>query len=231
MARCTRKGARGRKMSSKRRLKALILDYDGVIVESMGPQEEAWRDAAREVGVSSQVEEGLVANLYSGHSGDRMFEDLGLPAEVRRNLRTAKDRRWELECAKVPLFSGAAEAIRRLARLCSIGIATTANRRHVYEMLTRNGIQNYIASIATDRDAPRPKPYPDMLLNLIHGPLCADADSSLMVGDTDTDREMAESAGIDFLLFDGGAKAPQVGGMVVMSWDDLERFVIGRVKV
>lgn len=216
-------------MSSKTKLKALILDYDGVVVESMGLQEEAWRYAAREVGMPRAVEEGLVRNLYSGRASDRMFEGLHLSHDARRNLRAVKDRRWELECARVPVSSGAANTIRGLARLCRIGIATTAQRRHVDKVLLREGIQDCIVAIRTDRDAPRPKPYPDMLLDLIHGPLRADVDSSLMVGDTDTDRQMARAAGVAFLLFDARGKAPTAGGMAVMNWGDLERFVLGRV--
>ena len=216
-------------MNSKSKLKALILDYDGVIVESMGQQKQAWRYAAREVEVTPAVEESLVGNLYSGHAGDRMFDGLDLSPKVRKNLRAVKDARWESEWAKVPLFLGAAKAIRRLASLCRIGIATTAQRRHVYKVLNREGIQDCIVAVATDRDAPRPKPYPDILLDLIHGPLRADADSSLMIGDTDTDRQMARSAGVEFLLFDTGGKEPQAGGVAVMNWDDLERFVIERV--
>ena len=40
---------------------------------------------------------------------------------------------------------------------------------------------------------------------------------------------MARSAGVEFLLFDTGGKEPQAGGVAVMNWDDLERFVIERV--
>ncbi len=218
-------------MNSKNGLVAVALDYDGVIVDSMALQEKAWRGAARDVAVPHAVEEALVRNLYRGYSGNRMFEGLGLLPEVKRKLRAAKDTRWESELAKVPLFSGAAEGIRRLAGLCHIGIATTAQRQHVDRVLTREGLQDCIVAIVTDRDAPRPKPYPDMLVNLICGPLQADADSSLMVGDTDTDRQMAMAAGVEFLRFDAGKKETTAHQMTVTSWRDLVGLVIGRVAV
>ena len=218
-------------MKSQRKLKALILDYDGVIVDSMGRQEQAWRNAAREVKVPRAVEENLVGNLYSGRSADRMFRGLAISSTVRTKLRVVKDRIWENECARVPLFSGAGTEMRRLASLCRIGIATTADRRHVETVLTREGIRDCIVAITTDRDVPRPKPYPDMLLELINGPLAAAPDSSLMVGDSDTDRQMARAAAVEFLLFDAAQNGPRAEGMTAVSWNDLGRFVVERMAV
>jgi phosphoglycolate phosphatase-like HAD superfamily hydrolase len=106
-----------------------------------------------------------------------------------------------------------------------VGIATCSPRENVEKFLRRENLSDCISAIITDSEAPRPKPHPDMLLTLIEE-LDGTPNSSLMVGDADSDRQMARSAGVRFLHLDtiSGNKIPSAA--TVDNWDDLAYFVL-----
>lgn len=93
-----------------------------------------------------------------------------------------------------PLYPGTAETIRSLAARQDVllGIATGKSRRGVDHLLERFELTDLFVTIQTADDNPS-KPHPEMLRRAM-GEAGADSVSTVMVGDTTFDMEMARAA-------------------------------------
>jgi HAD superfamily hydrolase (TIGR01509 family) len=211
-------------MPTTGRRKLLVFDFDGVIADSMPGQERAWREAVRRVAGRSKVEADVVRNLYAGQAGERMFEGLGLMPDQQRAIRSVKDELWNAERNATPLMPGAATALAQLAADWTIAIATTADREYVQSILDREQLLSVVGHIVTDNDVPHPKPSPDMLLELMKKFDLAPREL-LLVGDSRTDYEMSQAAGVGFIRFASHAAAASVPAPAVSSWVELARLL------
>ena len=95
-----------------------------------------------------------------------------------------------------PPYAGIAEAVRTLAGRDDfvLGIATGKSRRGVARVLDREGWHGHFLTIQTADDHPS-KPHPSMILRAMNE-TGAEPVSTLMVGDTSFDMEMARNANV-----------------------------------
>lgn len=204
---------------------AVILDFDGVIADSMGLQEDAWKEALRRVLEQPEpgMERCLMANLYGGKSGSSMFDDVELDEVTGNRLRATKDALWHGVRDRAPLVEGAGEGIRRLAERYPLAVATSSERRYVEAVLEREGLLSCFSTVLTNADVVHPKPAPDLLRKIAER-LEVSVEDSLLVGDTRIDFEMARAAGCPFLLMTA-TQSPlpptQLDAARVGSWEEL----------
>jgi phosphoglycolate phosphatase len=94
-----------------------------------------------------------------------------------------------------PLYPGAAEALAELAQRDDVvlGIATGKSQRGVRLVLGHHGLLDHFITIKTADDAPS-KPDPGMVLAAMHE-AGAEAENTIVVGDTAYDIAMARAAG------------------------------------
>lgn len=212
---------------------ALALDFDGVIVDSMPRQEMAWRQALKRTTpkVSEIAVMQLIKNLWAGHSGVRMFNDVELTQSQREFARKEKDLVWAVCRRDARVMNGAVTVLDRLSRKVPIFIATSAPRAYVEDMLEREALTNKFHHIVTDQDVCKPKPAPDML-EKIAGYISSTPSHVLLIGDTYTDFEMAKAAGSQFLLLDIHSKFSRCDLNVhkAKNWEEVESFVCASLQ-
>ena len=207
--------------------RAIAFDFDGVIVDSMPVHWDCWRQALDDVlGLEAdRVRDRVRRNLFGGRAGPGMFEGLDISAESRRALRRRKDSLWGARALAVPPMPLAAATLASLAARFPLAIATTARRDFVDAILSRERLSAVFSVVMTNADVPRPKPAPDLLAK-ISEVLSIPAPEIAMVGDTASDRRMAEAAGSPFLWFGTTAPAPPAGDgghPVAADWRALAR--------
>jgi len=107
-----------------------------------------------------------------------------------------------------PLFAGVAELIAALACRDDVvlGIATGKSRRGVARILEREAWSGHFLTIQTADDHPS-KPHPAMIVQAM-AEVGADASTTIMVGDTSYDMEMAVNAGVRGIGVGWGYHAP-----------------------
>jgi phosphoglycolate phosphatase len=95
-----------------------------------------------------------------------------------------------------PLYPGIREAIADLSSRADVllAIATGKSRRGVDAVLEREGLARHFVSIQTADEHPS-KPDPSMILKAM-AEMGAEADETVMIGDTVFDIEMAVNAGV-----------------------------------
>ncbi len=202
-------------------VKCIALDFDGVIVDSMPPQEVIWRRVARSV-LDDQQEHKLILNLYAGKARDRMFDGILLTDEQRYILRREKNQIWHEQRENIPLVDGAKGLIPILRKRYPIAITTTAEVEYVNHILQRENLAPYVDLILTDDDVRRGKPYPDMIFE-VSSRLKVPQHYICLIGDTITDLEMSRRAGCKFILMSSkeiGVELP-AGYQRVSGWIEL----------
>jgi phosphoglycolate phosphatase len=130
-------------------------------------------------------------------------------AELIRFYRSDYPGKRQDPAAHDPLFAGVGDAVKRLAGRTDVvlGIATGKSRRGVARILDREGWQGHFLTIQTADDHPS-KPHPSMILRAM-AEVGAEPRSTVMVGDTTYDMEMACSAGVGALGVTWGYHEPE----------------------
>jgi HAD superfamily hydrolase (TIGR01509 family) len=186
-------------VSAPARVRAVLFDLDGVLVDSY----EAWfavvNDACarfgrppvgrdRFAGIWGQGIAADVRNLYPGRT----------PAEVEAAYAEAMPRR-------AGGVRSNPEARAALERLRDAGLAralvTNTQVALAREVVSGAGLLDVLDAVQGARPGVREKPAPDLLLAALAA-VGAAAAEALMVGDSRYDEEAARAAGVPFLSYD-----------------------------
>ena len=176
----------------------IMFDCDGTLVDSAGLIVAAMDRAAVSSGLAPQSAEAVrrVVGLSLGDAVAALFPAL-LPPAVAALATAYKTAFTALRMEQQdgePLYPGMVETIHALDRAgFLIGIATGKSRRGVDRLLALHGLGTFVMTIQTPDDGPG-KPDPRML----HAAMAdcgAIPETTVMVGDTTYDMEMARRAG------------------------------------
>jgi beta-phosphoglucomutase len=145
-------------------LRAVVFDFDGVIVDSEPLHFRSLRDVLLTEGVQITEEEYFDLLLAYDDRGAirRALEHHGEPVDPERmdRLATKKIVRFAELIPEIPVFAGAAELVRQLAAELPLAIASGARREEVDAILRGLGLREAFATIVGAEDTPRTKPDP-----------------------------------------------------------------------
>lgn len=141
-------------------LKAVILDFDGVVVDSLGAHLEAWAEAVRLVFQTEVKEPERLAGHATRTIAHILAKEYGAPDRAAA-LARAKRLALEARFATLPLVRGARELIAELARRgLPHGIASNSAKEFVEPALASLGLK--VPVVVTGGDQKRGKPHPDL---------------------------------------------------------------------
>jgi phosphoglycolate phosphatase len=185
------------------RYRLLVFDWDGTIIDSAATIVECIREASRELGL--EVPERSRASHVIGlglHDAMRIAVP-GLPAQRYPEFVASYRRHFLAREDSMQLFDGMRELLHELSKRHLLAIATGKGRRGLDRALHASNLTPYFAA-SRCADETHPKPHPAMLLEIMDD-LAVESSSSLMIGDTSHDMEMARAAGVDALAVTYGA--------------------------
>jgi phosphoglycolate phosphatase len=191
-------------------MKLVIFDIDGTLVDSQDFIVEAQRRAFSTHGMAMPDRDTCLSIV--GLSLTEAFTTLVGAAGPVESLADAYRSAWhqmrEDESFAEVLYPGAREGVAELAKREDIvlGIATGKAKRGVTHLLDRCAWHEHFATIQTSDSHPS-KPAPDMILAALKETGVAPA-STIMVGDTTYDMQMARAAGVRGLGVAWGYHAP-----------------------
>ncbi|MBV9453968.1 MAG: HAD family phosphatase [Rubrobacter sp.] len=147
------------------RIRAVIFDLDGVLVDSEQVWDAARRQLAEESGghwseSATQDMMGMSSTEWSRY----MHEELGvkMPPE---EISAAVVRRMErLYREHLPLIPGAHEAVERVAARWPLGLASSANRPVIEMVLELSGLGDFFETTVSSEEVAHGKPAPDVYL-------------------------------------------------------------------
>ncbi len=174
-------------------ISALLFDLDGTLLDSFPVHLKAYMAMFRHFGL--QVSEEDFLRTYSP-DWFQTYIAVGLP----RELWTQADTVWLEEAARQEtyLFPKALDTLSSLGRRFRLGLVTSGSRSRVERDLKTNGITGLFEVLITGSDIQRPKPDPQGLFLALEK-LRLQPEQAVYIGDTVTDFEMAQAAGIPFI--------------------------------
>ena len=152
-------------------LRAIVIDFDGVIANSEPLHFRAFSDVLAEEGVT--LTEADYYRVYLGFSDAGVFQAIGesgvgwTPARIDGLVARKAIRLEALEHDVSVLFPGAAAAIRRARAAMPIAIASGARGAEIRRALERERLVDCFTAIVAAEDTPRSKPAPDPYLRAL----------------------------------------------------------------
>lgn len=146
-------------------IKALLFDFNGVIIDDEHLQMEAYRDVLKDEGIELTEEKYLgclgmndevfLKTIYKGE--DTKIETARIPELVE-----AKTSKWrEKVDTQIPLFVGMDEFIRRMANDFTLGLVSMARRPEIDYVLDKTELRDSFAAIVSAEDISTVKPDPE----------------------------------------------------------------------
>ncbi len=196
------------------RVRAVIFDVDGTLVDSNDAHARAWAEALAEHG--HHVDVARIRPLI-GMGGDKLLPKLtGVDPESAEGRKISDRRRAILLGRYVPHLKRTRGAKQLLERLHAEGlrlyVATSAKREELDPLLRITGGDSLFEQTTSSDDAENSKPDPDIVsaaLKQTGGP----PEDAIMIGDTPYDVEAARRAGVRVIaLRCGGWDADNLRG-------------------
>lgn len=176
-------------------LELLVFDWDGTLMDSIAAIVGCMTEAAHDLGLGP-VEESKVRR-FVGLGLSEALPALGLgddPALAQRLVERYRHHWFATYRERPVLFDGVPELIDHLGqRGYRLAIATGKGRKGLDRDLETSGLAGRFQFTRTIDEAPG-KPHPQMLLDVLEG-MAASPTTTLMIGDTPYDLQMAKHAG------------------------------------
>ena len=174
---------------------AVLLDLDGVIVDSESAWAEAKHDLVDEAGGSWKPEATRAMLGMSSPEWSRYLrEELGVPLsveEISSAVVATLERRYR---QALPLIPGAVDAVRRIAEGWQLGLASSSNREIIDLVLEHAGLTDAFAVTVSSEEVARGKPAPDVYLEAARR-LGADPARCVAIEDSSNGLRSAAAAG------------------------------------
>lgn len=151
-------------------LKALILDFDGLILDTETPSFEAWAELYREQGMTLVWEDYIHCVGTHGGAFDAVadLERLTGRPQDRRALIERHRRMADSHIGALSPCKGVVELVREArARGIACAVASSSSRWWVETHLMRLGLRDLFDVLVNREDVERVKPAPDLFLKAL----------------------------------------------------------------
>lgn len=187
-------------------IRAVIFDFNGVLVDDESVHFDLFREVLAEEGVT--LTERQYHEKYLGYDDRQCFEEVladsgrsPTPAALDEMIARKAGRYIPRAELGLRYFPGSAEAIRRLADRWPLAINSGALRPEIEFSLARMGVRDRIAAIVSAEDATNGKPDPEgylLALDALRSRVGEDLEAAhcLVIEDSLAGIESAKGAGM-----------------------------------
>ena len=187
------------------KIRGIILDVDGTLVDSNDAHARAWVEAFAERRINVSYEQ--VRKLI-GKGGDKLMPEVsGISEETPEGEAISKRRGEIFKTRYLPHLKAFPDTRELLQRLHDDGlrlvVASSAKEDELKPLLEKAGAADLIEEKTSSDDADNSKPDPDIVHAALDGAGFT-ADEAVMLGDTPYDIEAASKAGVNVIAFRSG---------------------------
>ena len=181
-------------------LKAIFLDFDGVICESCQIKNDAYYNSYKEFGddIASKVLEyhlqhGGVSRVKIFPIAHRMFLNREIGKEEHQMMCERFTAWVEQEVVKAPLVAGVEDFLKEWQGRAKIFVSSGTPQDEMRRIVSAKGLGQYFTEVLGSPDLKA-----DHVRNMLQKYSISKADA-LFVGDAITDRDAAMDAGVNFI--------------------------------
>jgi len=206
-------------------IRAVVLDFDGVILDTESALLEAYADVYRHHGLSLPAHRLMEE---TGHAEFSFDPWAGFPQQFdRRALDEARRLASEERFSRLPPMAGVLPLLRQIRALgLSAGIASNSLRPHVEGHLARLGLLEFFPVIAARGEGHQPKPQPDLYLHVLKTLRVSPAEA-VAFEDSQTGVKAARSAGLFTIAVPNAATRNHDFGLAHLKLPSLDGFRLG----
>jgi beta-phosphoglucomutase len=147
------------------KMRAVLFDFDGVVVKSMESHYHGWQKALEEYGIDMSPEELYILEGQGVEEvASQLVRKFNIPAEERSNI-IQKKRFYYDKVKKDELYPNFLDVVEWARQMeLKIGLVTGGDRERVLKALQAYGIDSYFQVIVTSEDVMHSKPSPEPYL-------------------------------------------------------------------
>lgn len=180
-------------------LKAILFDFDGVIVNSYEHTIYCFQNIFEKFGKPIPSDDDFKSLL--GFTIINILKRL-LPDESEKNLNTMFDefkRVSDETFAKVPLMPDAEKVIRELGEKYQLAVVSNRRTKSLHKLLLHHELNNYFSVILGKEDVTHPKPHPEGIEKALKT-IGIKANEAVFIGDAEQDVLAAKNANMSCVL-------------------------------
>jgi HAD superfamily hydrolase (TIGR01509 family) len=151
-------------------IRALVFDFDGLILDTEGPVYQSWRELFQSHGYDLTLDDWQIC-IGSAEGTARFFNNLadklGNPLDLEAEGPKRLERELEL-IASQPILPGVNEYIQRASELgLRMGVASSSPCKWVLGHLQERGLRDHFECVLAADDVGITKPDPDLYLTAL----------------------------------------------------------------
>jgi len=179
-------------------IKALVFDFDGLILDTEGPVFQSWQELLQRYGYHMTLDDWQISigsaegtASFFNNLPDKLDKPLDMEAEGPQRLQRELDL-----VARSPVLPGVKEYIQRAAELdLKLAIASSSPCKWVLEHLEERGLREHFECVLAADDVGVTKPDPSLYLTALEC-LGASADQAIAFEDSPNGVLAAKRAGL-----------------------------------
>ncbi len=203
------------------KLRGVLLDVDGTLVDSNDQHAHAWKDALAEAGIDVPFD---AVRRAIGMGGDKLLPQVAHIEKDSPQGEQASKRRGEIFKAKylpqVKAFPQTHDLLQRIKDTgLTLAVASSSEKEEVDALLQIAGVEQLIDAMSTSQDTESSKPAPQPI-EVALKKASLQPGQALMLGDTPYDIEAAAKAHVQTIaLRSGGWSNSDLGGALAVYAD------------
>lgn len=175
-------------------IKAVLFDFDGVIVQTAGFRFVSIQNALKKY--DYKIDDSSSNSIVGKTTKNFIRETVGILSEQKlKEIVEESHRIYFDSIEKWEPIDGINELVKQLSRNFTLAIESTAKRKFIDAALNHLNLTEYFRTISSGDDVANKKPDPAIYLNVINK-LETESHNCIAIEDSETGVEAAKTAGI-----------------------------------
>jgi phosphoglycolate phosphatase len=190
----------------------IIFDMDGTLIDSGDVISNTINYVRTNIGLDIMPKNELLTNLNNPDiNSSEFFYGTSAFTDEQTELF---GKYYHENCIKdILLYNGIKELLETMSKHFILSIATNASVEFARKMTEYLNIDHYFEYIVGSNQVKVAKPHPELLLNTLES-LNIKVEHSILIGDSNKDKNAAVSCGMDYLLVNWGFTQHEEDGVI-----------------
>lgn len=204
-------------MNNESRIKAVVFDLDGVIIDTEEVWEEVRRGYVAEFGREFRPDsQERMMGMSTGEWSAHLAGEVGVPRTAEQVAADVLGRMAQRYRSALPLIPGAVEVVRALGRHYRLALASSSARILIDQVLETAGLTTEFEVTLSTEEVPRGKPAPDVYLTAVAKLGLTPADCAA-IEDSSNGLRAAGAAGLTVVAVPHGVYPPAPDALALAS--------------